>query len=127
MSRTDAHRPGWVRERDPMLRQEYRVDHNHWLYEHWDPELRRHLVKRLIPCDLRECLSAPRTYWTRCALTYIGGRGQCPCNSCSGRVYRKQARRQERHGWRAKRRQMLAEHRGGNRDLDVPPIRGKAW
>ncbi|MFG3710806.1 hypothetical protein [Micromonospora sp. NPDC047730] len=125
MSRTDVHRPFWVQERDPHLRREFRVDHNHWQFEHWDPERRQYLVKRSIPCDLHKREGKTRKVWTRCAPTFTGTRG-C-CGLCADQPRRKRRRRQERHGWRHLRTELLAARRGGHHDLDVPPIRGKAW
>ncbi|GAA2701515.1 hypothetical protein ACFY2R_00195 [Micromonospora olivasterospora] len=125
MARTDVHRPFWVQERDPYCRREFRVRHNHWFLDEWDPELKRYLVKLSIPCDLHERDGKPRKVWTRCGPTFTGTRG-C-CGLCASQPGRKRRRRQEHHGWRAMRHQLLAAHRGGHRDLDVPPINGKAW
>lgn len=127
MSRTDIHRPGWVKERDPHLRQQHRVEHDHWHRDHWDPELKRYLVRLSVPCDLHLAHAGPGWTWTRCRYTYVGQQHQCGCKQCTGQDGRKVARRQERARWRAARQRALAEHRGGHRDIDIAPIRRKAW
>ncbi|MFI7608725.1 hypothetical protein ACIBTV_26755 [Micromonospora sp. NPDC049366] len=112
MSRTDIHRPAWVQQHDPLLRHWF-VDFHH--HEHG-------------PCDLAVFLASPG--WTRtrcCRQPSAAAPNLCGCRLCTGQIHRKLARRQERVRWRSARRQLLAMHRGGQDDLDTPPIRRKAW
>lgn len=125
MSRTDVHAPAWVKEHDPAWRREMVADHNHTVSEHWDPQLRRHLVRRLVPCDLPKFLAGANG--TRCRMRYAGGRNvYCGCNLCTGQAGRRLARRQERVRWRSKRQELLAAGREDLDVVDVPRFRGTA-
>ncbi|MFG3301521.1 hypothetical protein [Micromonospora chersina] len=112
MARTDVHRPERVQQLDPHLR-------------YWFTDIHRHGSG---PCDLDKFLASPAWNRTRC---YRQPSAQAPnlcgCQLCTFQSHRKLAHRQERVAWRSIRRQLLAEHRGNERDLDVPRIRGKAW
>ncbi|MFF4893436.1 hypothetical protein [Micromonospora chersina] len=112
MARTDVHRPERVQQLDPHLR-------------YWFTDIHR---RGSGPCDLDEYLASPAWNRTRC---YRKPSAQAPnlcgCQLCTFQSHRKLANRQERVAWRSIRRQLLPEHRGDERDLDVPPIRGKAW
>lgn len=112
MSHTDIHRPEWVQRHDPHVR-------------HWFADFHHHHEG---PCDLDQFLASPGWIRTRCyRQAWRQAPNLCGCQLCTGQAWRKLARRQERGGWRARRQQLLAEHRGGEHDLDVPPIRRKAW
>ncbi|MEH0934096.1 hypothetical protein [Micromonospora psammae] len=112
MARTDIHRPERVQQRDPLVR-------------HWFTDVHEHGRG---PCDLDEFLAADRWIRTRCyRQASAHAPNLCGCQLCTFQLYRKLAHRQERIAWRTIRRQLLAEHRGGHHDLDVPPIRSKAW
>lgn len=112
MARTDIHRPEWVQQRDPLVR--------HWFADFHECHA--------APCDLDEFLAAPRWIRTRCyRQVWTQAPNLCGCQLCTGQAHRKLARRQERLRWRSIRQELLAEHRSGHRDLDVPPIRRKAW
>ncbi|MCM0673167.1 hypothetical protein NCC78_00235 [Micromonospora phytophila] len=112
MARTDIHRPERVQRRDPLVR-------------HWFTDVHEHGRG---PCDLDDFLAAHRQIRTRCSRQPSAqAPNLCGCQLCSFQSYRKLAHRQERVTWRTIRRQLLAERRGGHHDLDVPPIRGKAW
>ncbi|WP_431881724.1 hypothetical protein [Micromonospora chalcea] len=112
MSRTDIHRPFRVQMRDPYAR--------HWFAEHHDHSTGA--------CDLDGFLSSATQSRARC---YRQPTDACPnlcgCTLCTGRPQRKLARRQERVTWRSARARLLAAARAGERDLDVHPIRAKAW
>ncbi|MBO4142570.1 hypothetical protein J5U46_20700 [Micromonospora tulbaghiae] len=112
MARTDVHRPERVQQRDPYLRRWFTDIHRH----HWGA------------CDLDEFLASPQWIRIRCYREVSAqAPNLCGCRLCTFQAYRRLGRRQERVAWRSIRRRLLAEHRGGGRDLDVPPIRGKAW
>ncbi|MFC4022045.1 hypothetical protein ACFOW4_29475 [Micromonospora sp. GCM10011542] len=112
MTRTDIHRPERVQQRDPLMR-------------HWFTDTHEHGRG---PCDLDEFLASPDRIRTRCyRQTSAQAPNLCGCQLCTFQSQRRLGRRQERVAWRSIRRRLLAEHRGGESDLDVPPIRGKAW
>jgi hypothetical protein len=112
MSRTDVHRPGWVKERDPHLRHLFREHHNH----------------ATGPCDLQDYLTGQGWTRTRCYLAYTGGRNIfCGCQLCTEQHGRKLARRQERSWWRTARQRLLAAAPQDRDAVDVPPFRSSAW
>jgi hypothetical protein len=84
MSRTDVHRPAWVKDRDPHERG-FVAHHNH----------------ATGPCDLADYLAAKGWTRTRCYPIYTGGRNiYCGCAACTGQDWRRQERRRDRYGWR---------------------------
>jgi hypothetical protein len=123
MSRTDVHRPWWVLERDPHVWRDFVPHHNHWILEDWDPETRRWLVRRSVPCDLAERLTGPGRAHTRCVLYPSGSRRFCSCPLCSQQAARKQTHRRERTWWRSTRARLLAATVD---ELDVPLLRSSA-
>lgn len=126
MSRTDVHAPAWVQDHDPAWRREFVPSHTHTVVEHWDPELRRHLIRRMVPCDLPEFLAGGRE--TRCRMTFAGGRNiYCGCNLCTGRAGRRLDRRRERVWWRSTRQRLLQLAQQDLDAVDVRPFRGSSW
>jgi hypothetical protein len=140
MSRTDTHRPWWVLERDPLMRRDFTVYHDHWLDEYYpcthEPRCAprrfertpRHLVRRAAPCDLDQRLTGDPSIRTRCGLNPSGTRRFCSCPMCGQQSARKLGRRQERVWWRRTRANLLAVAATGDGDaLDVAPFHPKAW
>jgi len=106
MSRTDVHRPLWVQAADPYRRYEFAIMHFHFVQEHFDVELGRHLVRRSAPCDLHLWERAPRA-WSRCKPVFVGWRGVCGCRMCNGHGWARRERRRSRHQWKQLRRDLL--------------------
>lgn len=83
VSRTDVHRPGWVKEQDPTLRHLFAEDHNHTNGG----------------CDLAARQAEPLLPWgaTSCHMRYVGWRNiYCGCRLCTGHHWRKQQHSRER-------------------------------
>lgn len=112
MSRTDVHRPAWVKERDPAMRSQFRAHHNH----------------ATGPCDLDAHMAAKGWTRTRCYPTYIGGRNiYCGCKMCTGQPWRKLAHRKDRVRWRASRCELMQASVADRDIIDVAPVCGSAW
>lgn len=125
MSRTDNHRPFRVKQRDPTLRHLFTPYHEHWVREDWDKEAKRYLMQRSVPCDLDAIVTGKTWKPTNCRLWPVHRMCTCRTEGCSGQRRRRQSRRQERHQWRGTSRAILAQL--DRSEVDVPPIRGKAW
>lgn len=131
MSRTDVHRPAWVKHLDPELRDHFREVHRHWVRSDWDPETKQYLKVEEADCDLDEFLSeAPLDddRIVRCHLSYFWGPNIfCGCEMCTGRSSRRLARKQDRVIWRAQRQKILKTPEDQLEDIDVPYLHGSMY
>jgi hypothetical protein len=121
MSRTDAHRPYWVQERDPYLRRDFIPEHRHWFVANWDRDSHHWRIRRSVPCDLAEHLTGPGGMNNRCILYPSGRRNFCSCELCGQQSARRYGHRRERTWWRSTRQLLLATV--DRDDADVPPFR----
>jgi hypothetical protein len=112
MSRTDKHRPLWVQERDPLLRHEFRADHDH----------------RDGVCDLEYRLAHPHARWsdTSCHLNFCGARQVCGCRACTAHSGRRRERRRVRSQGRALGRELVKDPRLEQGVLARPVVK-EAW
>lgn len=133
MSRTDVHAPYRVKARDPGWRDHFTEHHNHAqrvtgaTREPGPPPRWVHRYEIVVRCDLADFLAGVED--TACSMGYVGRRRNifCGCRLCTGADGRRLARRQERVRWRSARAALLAALPAERGDVDVPPIRGKAW
>lgn len=95
MSRTDIHRPGWVKERDPHMRRVMLTEHRH----------------QDGPCDLDVWLKSKGwSHETRCYVRYIGSRNiYCGCRMCTMHDYVKIGNGKDRMRWRNDRQRLLRD------------------
>lgn len=106
MSRTDVHAPCWVKERDPLWRDQYKEVHNHtWQYErsekHKDEDgytYYKSIYRKVERCELDEYLAAREWVRTACYITLAPGcrNISCGCHMCTGHIYRKLSRKADR-------------------------------
>ena len=107
MSRTDAHRPWWVRQHDPDWRRDFVERHDH----------------RDGVCDLEHWLAGRDGVPARCMRYASGVRNFCGCEMCTNRFRRRYSHRRARVRWRTVARQILATSDAAN--LDVPSLRAE--
>lgn len=112
MSRTDKHRPIWVQERDPLLRHEFRHDH-----DHSDGV-----------CDMAYRLAHPQAAWsqTSCHINYCGVRQTCGCRMCTAHSGRKRQRRRARAQGRSLARDLAKNPRVAD-SMPSQPVVKEAW
>ena len=112
MSRTDKHRPMWVQERDPLLRHEFREDHDH----------------RAGVCDMAYRLAHPHARWadTSCHLNFCGSRQVCGCRACTAHSGRKRERRRARAVRRGLCRELAKDVQAADGVLSRPVVK-EAW
>ena len=115
MSRTDIHRPYWVQTQDPTVRPRLRANHHHWINEDWDPEQRRHLVRRTAPCTINDRDSLRCAWWPA-----ERGNPFCGCRMCTGAPQRRHAHRRDRTVLRGQLAAARAAANAGHDDIDIP-------
>lgn len=106
MSRTDVHAPNWVKERDPLWRDQFKEVHNHgWLSDgsekHVDEDgytSYKRTWRKVERCELDIYLSARQWVRTACYVTLAPGCRNicCGCNMCTGQTFRKLSRKVDR-------------------------------
>src|SRR5689334_10105567 len=106
MSRTDVHAPEWVKERDPLWRDQYKEVHNHGWHttgsqKHVDEDgyvSYRPIGRRVERCELEDYLAAREWVRTACYITLRPGCRNicCGCQMCTGQFYRKLSRKADR-------------------------------
>jgi len=108
MSRTDVHAPNWVKERDPLWRDQYKEVHNHGWHitgsvKHVDEDgyvSYKPVGRKVERCELDDYLNVRECGYVRtaCYVTLAPGCRNicCGCNMCTGKIYRKLSRKVDR-------------------------------